>query len=68
MHCEYVVDANQISMGNKLGSWMRQVFNFDIITFYDVMTTCDSMNWKISVKGLTCEDFLLMSHLLLQLL
>ena len=48
MHCEYVVDVNQISMSNKLGSWMRQVFNCDIITFYDVMTTCDSINWKIA--------------------
>ena len=68
MHCEYVVHVNQISMGNKVGSRMRQVFNFDIITIYDVMTTYDSINWTISFKGLTCENFLGMSHLLLQLL
>ena len=48
MHCEYVVDVNQISMSNKLGSWMRQVFNCGITTFYDLMTTCDSINWKIA--------------------
>ena len=68
MHCEYSVDVNQISMGNKLGSWMRQFFNFDIITFYDVMTTYDNINWKISLKSLTYENFMGMCHLPLILL
>ena len=61
MHCEYIADVNQISMGNKLKSWMLQFLSFDIITFYDVMITYKRINWKISLKGLTCEKFIGMS-------